>query len=122
MKTVLSVLAMSMAFSAFAQTTPQARDAAEIAKLNKQVQTLAKKDLSCTFPSDCQVISVGSRACGGPNGYVITSVNNKDLTKVETLAQTVTKKEAAYNAKYQVFSICSMESAPNPDCINDLCK
>ena len=94
MKTVLSVLALTLAFSAHAD---QARDAAEIAKLNKQVTTLAKKDLSCTFPSDCQVIAVGSRACGGPNGYVVTSVNNKDLTKLETLAQTVTKKEAAYN-------------------------
>lgn len=98
------------------------RDRAAIKALVASVQLLAKSDLSCTSGSDCVALAVGSRACGGPSSFVVTSKDNANLAELETLTHATTEKEYAFNHKYRIVSICSVAMPPELACEKKLCK
>lgn len=123
MKKIMLALAL-VTCSAFAQDelTEEKKDRKAINSLMEVTRTLANHDLSCQSSLDCLRLPVGSRACGGPNGYVITSTHNPLLEEVKFLAEQTESRESAYNMKYGVFSICSIVPMPQASCINNICK
>ena len=93
----------------------------QIQALNEVIYAVAAEDLSCEQESDCLKLAVGSRACGGPNGYVVTSKNNLKLESLVVDIDKVTNLEDQYNRENNVYSICAMEMPPNVACEASLC-
>jgi hypothetical protein len=90
--------------------TSQEEDLAALQVLNNEIQQLISSG-SCSENTNCEYIAFGSKACGGPNSYLVYSTSiNVELLK-EKVAE-YNKKEDLYNNKWGVFSDCSVVSPP----------
>lgn len=116
------IITLFLSSLAFAQDSQQEQDARAIRELIKSAKALSEAELSCQQDSDCTVIAVGSRACGGPAGYLIASENNSNLAEISFLAHQSMLKEAEYNRRYRILSICSVLMPPEPSCHQKVCK
>ena len=121
MKLLLVVFASLLLNTAIAQEN-QHRDGEAIAALMKVTKFLADADLRCATVDDCKLISVGSRACGGPAGYLVTSKLNGNMTELNYLASQTEVKQAAYNRNYGIQSICSLITPPELRCFSNYCR
>jgi len=88
----------------------------EISSVNRALTTAVQLDNQCATSADCTIAAVGSRACGGPNGYVVYSIKSSNAQDIRSLAQLTTKLEHQYNTENSVISICSMVMPPKPVC------
>ena len=91
--------------------------------LNEQKAKLQEltANKSCDTSAQCQVIAVGSRACGGPSQYAIYSNKNVNSDTVQTLASDITVAEKVFNEKNNMMSICQHLEEPAAQCINNQC-
>lgn len=119
---LLSVLLLAFSFNAFSQSVEQSRDRLAIDALAKTAHLLSKLDLRCAEASDCMVIPMGTKACGGPTSYLVTSRLHRYLDEIEELSSKVTDKEKEYNDRYRVGSDCSIMSPPIVECRNKICS
>jgi hypothetical protein len=85
------------------------------------VQHLSDISLDCGTANDCAVIPMGSRACGGPTSFVLTSKANPSLQAVLSTVALVTKAESDANVKFGMMSICSVETPPPVACLKNMC-
>ncbi len=93
--------------------TEQEREHQHLLNLFNEIETLANS-ISCTDKNDWTYTAYGSKACGGPKGYIAYSkkINTVDfLTKINNY----TKAEKLYNTKWGIVSDCSL--APQPKTI-----
>ncbi len=103
----------------------QAADDQEITALNldKQLAEIHSytNASSCSNTGECSFLPYGSKACGGPQGYLLFS----NQINVEILSKMVTdynKAEDAYNRKFGVSSDCFyVTPPPQIECINGKC-
>ncbi len=93
-----------------------------IVGIKSVVSTLANLSLACEEPSDCTAIAMGSRACGGPTSYVVTSKANTSIEALNLSIQLETKAESELNQKFHIISICSVEMPPELDCKSKVCS
>ncbi|MFY8275263.1 hypothetical protein AAEU32_14140 [Pseudoalteromonas sp. SSDWG2] len=86
-------------------------------------QTLRQltEDKSCDNSMQCKVVAVGSRACGGPNDYIVYSSKTADANEVQKLADQITASEAQFNAATGMVSICEHLSRPATQCQQNQC-
>jgi hypothetical protein len=76
---------------------------------------------NCTESSQCSYIAYGSKACGGPQGYLVFS-SEIDTEKLKDLVNKYTIAEAAYNKQNGIVSDCSVISPPQTiDCLDGDC-
>lgn len=122
MKIILSLAFLFLSVSTHAQFSQQERDRAALQKLFKAMHDVAKMELKCEKDDDCLVYSAGSKACGGPTDYVVTSTFNQYLPYVEYLSKQTNEKEHEFNVKYQIMSDCSLRLAPVPVCEAKICN
>lgn len=116
------LLAFTLSSFTFAQANQREQDARAISDLVEAAKLLAGTNLECQDSTDCVVLEVGSRACGGPAGHLISSKKNQNLPELEYLGQQSSLKEAEFNLKYRVLSICSVKIPPQVGCIRAQCK
>lgn len=88
---------------------------------NKLV-SLVQIDLSCSVDSDCEGLTYGSRACGGPSQAIVVSKLNPKYPDIIALANQITQQEHAYNQATGAISICSYLMAPVPHCVSNSCQ
>ena len=88
-------------------------------KKAKLLELTANKD--CDTSTQCQVIAVGSRACGGPSQYAIYSSKHTSAETVKALASDITVAEKVFNEKNGMMSICQHLEKPAAQCINNKC-
>ncbi|CAF0736987.1 unnamed protein product [Rotaria sp. Silwood1] len=88
----------------------------EIATVNKELRAAIRVDNRCTTSTDCTAAPTGSRACGGPNGYVVYSIRSSNAENIRLLAQKTVQLEKEYNLENSVMSICSMVMPPTVVC------
>jgi hypothetical protein len=73
----------------------------------------------CTNAAEWSFTAIGSKACGGPTGFIPYSlkINSKSfLKKVENY----TNKQAAYNKKWGIMSTCDVPQQPSGvDCVDE---
>ncbi|MBI2338834.1 MAG: hypothetical protein HYU99_00500 [Deltaproteobacteria bacterium] len=94
---------------------------AELDDLDAQIQTLIA-DLSCNADDDCQTIAYGSRACGGPQTYLIHSSLTTDVESLESLVEEYNQLEDEYNAEENIASPCVIEIEPEIACTDGTCQ
>lgn len=93
-----------------------------LSDLVKAIGSVNAEGLSCEQDSDCVALAIGSRACGGPNGFVVSSRLNPYFSSVESMANLTSSLEDDINMKDRVFSICSIELPPPVACISNICQ
>lgn len=120
MKILLSALIL-VSFNSFAQSSQETRDRLSISLLAKATHAIARLDLSCNEASECSVIPMGSKPCGGPTSYIVTSVNHRYLSDIEELASKVSEKEKDFNQRYGRISNCSILYPPEVKCLENKC-
>ena len=92
------------------ELTEQEIDHRKLMDLFSEIQRLSNSQ-SCTNAKDWLFTPFGSKACGGPQGFIVYSKNidvNAFLEKIETY----TKAEKEFNIKWGVVSDCAIINAP----------
>ncbi len=70
---------------------------------------------------ECRVMSMGSKACGGPTQFIVYSVGKVDEKVLTQKINSYTEYERQLNIKYSRISDCAMIAIPTVDCVNGLC-
>lgn len=117
----LMLIALGFLFLGCNSDEPSSQEA-ETQNLTKMYDEIISDSMvnstPCTDPVQWSFTSIGSKACGGPTGYIAYSlkINVTDfLKKVENY----TNAQAAYNKKWGIFSTCEMIMPPTGvDCVN----
>lgn len=118
MKSILIVLLIVSANGLYAQ---EWTERATIESTMKAVEILSKADRRCEQESDCVSIPLGSRACGGPEKYIVASKLNANFDFIQNLALRSETLESAFNSRYGTISICSMAMQKDPQCVANNC-
>jgi hypothetical protein len=86
----------------------------------KTIQEFVDKN-NCSENSQCNYIAYGSKACGGPQGYLVYS-SEINLDKLKALVTKYSKDEDSYNKQNGIVSDCSTPSPPEQfSCIDGKC-
>lgn len=96
------------------QLINEERETQEITDLeelyNKIVSISESK--SCTNSSQWKFTAIGSKACGGPSGYIAYSSEINESEFLDLVAQ-YTKLQKEYNTKNNIGSDCAFVSPPS---------
>ena len=90
--------------------TAQEIDHQNLMTLFNEVCELANS-VSCTNSSNWNFTSYGSKACGGPQGFIAYS-NEIDTVAFLNAVAVYTEAERQYNIKWSVFSTCDIPQQP----------
>ena len=89
----------------------QEQEAQQLSEMFAEIEALASSE-SCDDASEWTFTSYGSKACGGPFGYIAYSVN----IDTELFLQKVEEHKTAqqiYNEKWDIISDCSVPQEPD---------
>ena len=78
-------------------------------------------DTSAQRIEQCHVVPVGSKACGGPQSFVIYSTAVSNERKLQELARQYTEAEEKYNRVTQAMGTCSYAIPPEVHLENGKC-
>lgn len=102
------------------QVDSQKLDSSDIAAHKQSLEDVSA-DKSCDTNTQCKVIAVGARACGGPSSYLVYSTKSANEKQVMQLADQITKLERAFNKQNQMMSICQHLIEPATQCVENKC-
>lgn len=75
----------------------------------------------CVSGGACRFSPMGTKACGGPTGYIVYSTS-LDTTKLLGMIAVYTAEQDAYNRKWGIASDCSVPPPPDSvGCANGAC-
>ena len=66
----------------------------------------------CSTGSECLFMPYGSKACGGPKGYLLFS-SETDVPTLHKMVEKHRRAEAAYNQQNRIISDCSIPVPPD---------
>jgi len=76
---------------------------------------------NCSENSQCSYLAYGSKACGGPQGYLVFS-SDIDVNKLEVMVTKYSEDENTYNKQNGIISDCSFPLPPeNLSCKDGKC-
>ena len=78
--------------------------------LKHEIDQLSQS-ITCTDSADWKITPLGSKACGGPAGFVSYSIKVQEKHFLEKVAL-YTKNEDAFNRKWNIMSDCSTPVQP----------
>ncbi len=87
--------------------------------LEQQLQRLLPQAQACAITSDCRLLALGHRACGGPDRYVAYSVATSQLRQLEQLAQQ--HRELSAQAEQGRMGLCVVAERPSVSCQQQRC-
>lgn len=89
--------------------------------LIKTMHFLNATIMSCNAASDCEVLAMGKRACGGPQDYLVVSNANVHLPALIVLAEASEILEDESNRDSGGVSICAFVTKPQVECLQNQC-
>lgn len=92
------------------ELTSQETDHQNLMKLFEEITSLANSK-SCNDSNNWTYTAYGSKACGGPQGFIAYSTEIDVTTFLEKVAQ-YTNTEDAYNNKWGIASTCDLPAQP----------
>ncbi|MDQ1832747.1 hypothetical protein [Massilia scottii] len=78
-------------------------------------------DAACDNASQCRTLPVGSKACGGPAGFLPWSTKRSNGELLARLAAEQAAAEKKMNENSGMMSTCSVEQDPGATCIAGRC-
>jgi hypothetical protein len=90
-----------------------------MAKMHDEIiSTSMVNSTPCTNPAEWSFTAIGSKACGGPTGFIAYSLKI-NVTEFLKKVENYTKIQDAYNKKWGIISTCDIILPPSRvDCIN----
>ncbi len=82
-----------------------------ILQLFTEIETLANSQ-TCTDSSEWKFTAYGSKACGGPVGYIAYADNIDTVLFLEKIEEHESAQQA-YNQKWGIISDCSVPAQPS---------
>jgi hypothetical protein len=79
------------------------------------------KTTGCTQVSQCQVMPVGSRPCGGPSEFLVYCAKSTDEKKLKAKVKAATDAEKALNATDGLMGTCQVLSSPTVKLVKGAC-
>jgi hypothetical protein len=98
----------------------QENEQQELAALKAEIENLASVSI-CSDTFECEFIGFGSKPCGGYWSYLVytTSIDTEQL---ESMVEAYNRKEALYNANWNIVSDCAIANPPSSvTCENNTC-
>jgi hypothetical protein len=86
-----------------------------------QIQALIGK-AACTGDSQCQVLPIGAKACGGPLTHLAYSTAKTDPKEVQALAERYHAEQQASNQRSGMVSNCRVVPTPVAACRANTCQ
>lgn len=74
-------------------------------------------DAACRDDSQCRVMPLGAKPCGGPEAYVAYSTARTDERQLEALASRYREARSARNQRLGLVSDCSVVPEPAVRCV-----
>ncbi|TKC12653.1 hypothetical protein FA048_03275 [Pedobacter polaris] len=114
-------------------TDPNCEDCVEVAKLSKadgqaylaikynEITSIAN-GVVCTNAANWKIIAIGSKACGGPTGFIAyeKSINEAAFLKK---VKDYTAAQVVFNKKWGIFSTCEIPIEPSGvECVDGKVK
>ena len=95
-------------------------DRLKLSELKTEIDVLVDASV-CGDAYSCAFFAYGSKACGGPQGYLVYT-NSIDVENLKVLVENYNEAEAYFNKKWGIISNCMMPSPPtNIICENNKC-
>lgn len=90
--------------------TKREEDEQLLVQLYKEIEALSKS-VSCTEADEWKFVAIGSKACGGPTGYMAysTQINEEQFLEKVTY---YTEQQKAFNTKWGIVSTCDIPAEP----------
>lgn len=92
------------------ELTEQEKDHQNLISLFNDIERLAYS-VTCSNSTDWTFTNYGSKACGGPQGYIAYS-NQIDTVEFLQKINDYTEKERLYNIKWGIISTCDIPKVP----------
>ncbi|TCP27913.1 hypothetical protein EV195_10172 [Tenacibaculum skagerrakense] len=92
------------------ELTDQQKDHEELMNLFNEIYTLATS-INCEDADDWLITAYGTKACGGPQGY-LAYPNSIDVNLFLEKVSNYTQKEHEYNIKWSIVSTCDVPIQP----------
>lgn len=93
----------------------------EISNLTKTIHGL-NNDLSCVEDTDCEVLGLGSRPCGGPSDFLVVSTENENYDEIVMLTEELEQKARDQNIKNNVAGTCEAYFHDEVHCVSSRCQ
>ncbi len=84
---------------------------ADLSRVQANIESLTASPRAAEIAS-CRAVGYGSKPCGGPTRYVITSIETTDLSRLNPLLDRYTALEGAYTRREGVISDCMITPVP----------
>ena len=95
-------------------------DRLKLSELKTEIDALIDTSV-CDDTYNCEFIAYGSKACGGPQGYLVYSTSI-DVENLKTMVENYNQAEADFNTKWNISSNCSTPNPPSEIiCENNKC-
>lgn len=107
--------ARAPALAAPPASAPVSATPADSATLMRQIQA-ELADTGCDSERQCHTIAVGSKACGGPEGYRAWSDRRNDGSRLKQLVAQHAAARRAEDMRERMMSTCSYVSDPGATC------
>ncbi len=114
---IISIMILTSATSIFAKQLPEN----PVNHIVEAIEVLNEFEMRCKSDNDCTSVALGSKACGGPQGFIISSEKNSKMNQIETLAIMSEKLAKDYNRENNINSDCEYEIAPSVSCVRNRC-
>lgn len=72
--------------------------------------------------SECKIIPIGVKPCGGPRGFLVFSSKHSDEEKLSALAGIYDELDEKRNSEENLISTCEVASAPPLELKNGKCN
>lgn len=89
----------------------KAFDGTELEDLYAKIRALSESK-SCENSNEWKITAIGSKACGGPTGYIAYS-NRIDETEFLALVKQYTTLQEEYNIQNNIYSDCMYVVSPS---------
>ena len=77
---------------------------------------------ACSDASQCRTLPIGSRPCGGPEGYLAYSTSSSPEAELHALAERYKQERSEVHAKSGMMSDCRFMTDPGAVCVAGTCQ
>lgn len=98
----------------------EARDRAQLDAWREEILAMVE-DPSCADSTECRIMGLGAKPCGGPWEYLIYSISSVDTVALAEEVASYNDFNAVLNQRYGWVSDCSIARVPIPVCRDGRC-
>lgn len=91
------------------------------AKLKNEIEAL-NQDLTCESHSDCDVLEMGVKPCGGPWRHLTYSKKNTKASALKRKVSDYNGLDKSFNEASNIMSDCGVQLPPEVRCVEKACK